>query len=95
MIIGRKIGRFFREYVSLVTSGSCGVVAHIKNSHLHVANVGDSMAILGVEGQEGAIKHIPVSKPHCVDNADEVSYLLCISQSKKCFDVFYFMNCRS
>ena len=84
MIVERKTGMFFREYVSLVTSGSCGVVAHIKNSHLHVANVGDSMAIIGVEGQKGSIKHIPVSKPHCVDNADEVRCLLCICQSKRC-----------
>ncbi|VDO39896.1 unnamed protein product, partial [Brugia timori] len=60
-----------KQYTGMVMAGSCAVVAHIRGVNLHVANVGDSAAVLGLYGQ-GVISAMPLSKPHCVDNADEV-----------------------
>ncbi|VIO96078.1 Protein phosphatase 2C containing protein [Brugia malayi] len=60
-----------KQYTGMVMAGSCAVVAHIRGVNLHVANVGDSAAVLGLYSQ-GVISAMPLSKPHCVDNADEV-----------------------
>lgn len=59
----------------MVMAGSCAIVAHIRGVNLHVANVGDSAAVLGLHSQ-GVISAMPLSKPHCVDNADEVDLFL-------------------
>ncbi|KAI6182635.1 [Pyruvate dehydrogenase [acetyl-transferring]]-phosphatase 1, mitochondrial [Aphelenchoides bicaudatus] len=40
-------GRVCRLSANIASSGSCAVVSHIRRNHLHVANVGDSAAILG------------------------------------------------
>ncbi|VDN01873.1 unnamed protein product [Thelazia callipaeda] len=60
-----------KRFAGIVTAGSCAVTAHIRGPDLHVANLGDSAAVLGLRSQ-GVISAIPLSKLHCVDNSDEV-----------------------
>ncbi|VDM44435.1 unnamed protein product [Toxocara canis] len=67
-------GRVSRTLVSVAASGSCGVVAHLREDHIHVANVGDSAAVLGV-CNHGVVSARLLSKPHCIDNTDEVKRL--------------------
>ena len=35
--------------LAAAVSGSCAIVAHIRHHHLHIANVGDSSAVLGTK----------------------------------------------
>lgn len=60
----------------MVLTGSCAIIAHIYGVNLHVANVGDSAAVLGLYNQ-GFISAMPLSKRHCADNADEVGFFSC------------------
>uniref|UniRef100_A0A915Q818 PPM-type phosphatase domain-containing protein n=1 Tax=Setaria digitata TaxID=48799 RepID=A0A915Q818_9BILA len=69
--LDEKHSELSKQYAGMVMAGSCAVVAHIRGTNLHVANVGDSAAVLGVNSQ-GVISAMPLSKPHCIDNADEV-----------------------
>ncbi|EFO24909.1 phosphatase 2C containing protein [Loa loa] len=62
---------YSKQYAGIVTAGSCAIIAHIRGINLHVANVGDSAAVLGLHSR-GVISAMPLSKPHCTDNADEV-----------------------
>lgn len=62
-------------------AGSCALVAHIRGVNLHVANAGDSAAVLGLYSQ-GVASAMPLSKSHCVDNADEVSLFFYIFNVK-------------
>jgi pyruvate dehydrogenase phosphatase len=64
-------GQVCRLSANVAASGSCALVAHIRRSHLHVANVGDSAAVLGVS-HSNAIVPRSLSRPHCVENVDEV-----------------------
>lgn len=59
----------------MVLAGSCAIVAHIRGINLHIANLGDSAAVLGLYNQ-GIISAMPLSKSHCIDNADEVGLFL-------------------
>lgn len=67
-------GKLSRNRVKVVTSGSCGIVAHLRKDHVHIANVGDSAAVLGVRNH-GRISARLLSRPHCVDNGDEIKRL--------------------
>ncbi|KAL3998641.1 Protein phosphatase 2C family protein [Acanthocheilonema viteae] len=69
--LNEKHNELSKQYAGIVLAGSCAVVAHIRGINLHVANVGDSAAVLGLHS-EGVISAMPLSKLHCVDNADEV-----------------------
>uniref|UniRef100_A0A8R1TNZ4 PPM-type phosphatase domain-containing protein n=1 Tax=Onchocerca volvulus TaxID=6282 RepID=A0A8R1TNZ4_ONCVO len=60
-----------KQYAGMVMAGSCATIAHIRGVNLNVANVGDSAAVLGLHNR-GVISAMPLSKSHCVDNADEV-----------------------
>ncbi|MFH4981145.1 hypothetical protein AB6A40_007854 [Gnathostoma spinigerum] len=62
---------FERMSLNVAMSGSCALVAHIREDHLHVANVGDSCAVLGVSDHGATIARL-MSRAHCIDNADEV-----------------------
>ncbi|KAK0425029.1 hypothetical protein QR680_008993 [Steinernema hermaphroditum] len=64
-------GRVCRMSASVATSGSCATVAHVRHNHLHVANVGDGAAVLGVN-HHGMIIARQLSKAHTIENADEV-----------------------
>ncbi|CAI5437681.1 unnamed protein product [Caenorhabditis angaria] len=56
----------------IAASGSCTTLAHIRARHLHVANLGDAAAVLGVVNSNGSVTARQLSRAHCVDNADEV-----------------------
>lgn len=45
----------------------------MRECHLHVANCGDSEAVLGVSNPSTGISARLLSRPHTVDNADEIS----------------------
>lgn len=87
----------FRLNVNVISSGSCALVAHIRFNNLHVANIGDSEAILGVKHTNGIISRL-LSKPHTADFTDEVnrirnahpaSEIQTVLRGKKCFFVFF------
>lgn len=58
-------------YVAM--SGAVGCVAHIDGSHLHVANVGDCQAVLGVLTEENTWLAKKLSVEHNADNIAEVN----------------------
>ena len=64
-------GKVDRIGANIAAAGSCAIVAHIRRRHLHVANIGDSAAVLGVH-QHNSMTARQLSRPHCVDNDDEV-----------------------
>ncbi|ULU11952.1 hypothetical protein L3Y34_015365 [Caenorhabditis briggsae] len=61
-----------RHAAMVAASGSCCTLAHIRSRHLHVANLGDAAAVLGVVNPNGSVTARQLSRAHCVDNADEV-----------------------
>lgn len=66
-----NINKNFRLSASIASSGSCAILAHIRRNHLHVANVGDSAAILGYVNH-GNLTSRQLSRAHTVENPDEV-----------------------
>ncbi|GMT27090.1 hypothetical protein PFISCL1PPCAC_18387 [Pristionchus fissidentatus] len=66
-------GRVHRMRASIAAAGSCATLAHIRARSLHVANAGDCAAVLGVESASGQVSSLQLSRPHCVENADEVA----------------------
>uniref|UniRef100_A0AC34R3X1 PPM-type phosphatase domain-containing protein n=1 Tax=Panagrolaimus sp. JU765 TaxID=591449 RepID=A0AC34R3X1_9BILA len=64
-------GKVDRICANIAASGSCATVAHVRRRHLHVANIGDSAAVLGV-CQHNSMVARQLSRPHCADNDDEV-----------------------
>uniref|UniRef100_A0A0N4ZFV6 PPM-type phosphatase domain-containing protein n=1 Tax=Parastrongyloides trichosuri TaxID=131310 RepID=A0A0N4ZFV6_PARTI len=64
-------GLFSKQSASIAATGSCATVAHIRNSNLHVASIGDSVAVLGIKSSEGVTCR-QLSRPHNPDNPDEV-----------------------
>lgn len=59
--------------VNVATSGSCALVSQIRHDHLHVANCGDSAAVLGVLHPTNGILARLLSRPHNVENVNEVN----------------------
>uniref|UniRef100_A0AC35TPK2 PPM-type phosphatase domain-containing protein n=1 Tax=Rhabditophanes sp. KR3021 TaxID=114890 RepID=A0AC35TPK2_9BILA len=64
-------GHFCRQSAAIAASGSCATVAHIRSSNLHVANIGDSAAVMGVLNN-GTIVSRQITRFHNPENADEV-----------------------
>ncbi|CEF68698.1 GM14286p [Strongyloides ratti] len=64
-------GIFSKESASIAATGSCATVAHIRQSNLHVASIGDSVAVLGIRSNDG-VSSRQLSRLHNPDNADEV-----------------------
>lgn len=56
---------------NIASSGSCTTMVHIRRNHLHVANIGDSACILGVNNH-GNLTSRQLSRAHTVENPDEV-----------------------
>ncbi|XP_078527157.1 pyruvate dehydrogenase [acetyl-transferring]-phosphatase 2, mitochondrial isoform X2 [Lissotriton helveticus] len=50
--------------LQIAFSGATACVAHIDNIHLHVANVGDCRAVLGVENDDGTVSALPLTLDH-------------------------------
>ncbi|CAB3407898.1 unnamed protein product [Caenorhabditis bovis] len=66
-------GTIDRHAAMIAASGSCTTLAHIRSRHLHVANLGDAAAVLGVVNSNGSVTARQLSRAHCIDNADEVN----------------------
>ncbi|XP_057335200.1 pyruvate dehydrogenase [acetyl-transferring]-phosphatase 1, mitochondrial [Microplitis mediator] len=62
--------------LSVAMSGSVAIVAHIDGPHLHVANVGDCQAVLGVHTENEGWSAQLMSREHNVDNSEEVKRIL-------------------
>ncbi|VDK53854.1 unnamed protein product [Cylicostephanus goldi] len=65
-------GQIDRLSVATAAAGSCATLAHVRKGNLHVANVGDGAAVLGVVNPSGNVIARQLSRAHCIDNADEV-----------------------
>lgn len=62
--------------VPAVTAGSCACVAYINGPHMYVANIGDSMAVMGVCSDKGAWSTRQITREHTADNPAEVKRIL-------------------
>lgn len=57
-------------------SGSTACVAHVSNGVLHVANLGDSRAVLGVQEPDGRWSALSLTNDHNAQNPDELQRIL-------------------
>ncbi|XP_077433173.1 pyruvate dehydrogenase [acetyl-transferring]-phosphatase 1, mitochondrial-like isoform X2 [Vanacampus margaritifer] len=57
-------------------SGSTACVAHVHDGVLHVANLGDSRAVLGVQEADGRWTAVGLTNDHNADNPDELRRVL-------------------
>ncbi|XP_008288884.1 [Pyruvate dehydrogenase [acetyl-transferring]]-phosphatase 1, mitochondrial-like [Stegastes partitus] len=57
-------------------SGSTACVVHVSNGILHVANLGDSRAVLGVQEPDGRWSAISLTNDHNAQNPDELQRVL-------------------
>ncbi|XP_068598214.1 pyruvate dehydrogenase [acetyl-transferring]-phosphatase 1, mitochondrial-like [Brachionichthys hirsutus] len=57
-------------------SGCTACVAHISDGVLHVANLGDSRAVLGVQGSDGRWSAVSLTNDHNAQNQDELQRIL-------------------
>ncbi|XP_068171977.1 pyruvate dehydrogenase [acetyl-transferring]-phosphatase 1, mitochondrial-like isoform X2 [Antennarius striatus] len=57
-------------------SGCTACVAHISNGVLHVANLGDSRAVLGVQESDGRWSAVSLTNDHNAQNQDELQRIL-------------------
>uniref|UniRef100_A0A4W6FHX4 Si:ch211-15p9.2 n=1 Tax=Lates calcarifer TaxID=8187 RepID=A0A4W6FHX4_LATCA len=57
-------------------SGCTACVAHISNGVLHVANLGDSRAVLGVQEPDGRFSAFSLTNDHNAQNPDELQRIL-------------------
>ncbi|KAI6226072.1 [Pyruvate dehydrogenase [acetyl-transferring]]-phosphatase 1, mitochondrial [Aphelenchoides besseyi] len=65
-------GRVCRMSANVAASGSCALMAHIRRQHLHVANAGDSQAVLCINNH-GNLMARQLSQLHTSENLDELS----------------------
>ena len=63
------------DTLAVALSGACACVAHVDGVHLHVANTGDTRAVLGQLQEDGSWKAIPLSTDHNAENKAEVERL--------------------
>lgn len=57
-------------------SGCTACVAHVSNGVLHVANLGDSRAVLGVQEEDGRWSAVSLTNDHNAENPDELQRIL-------------------
>ena len=65
-------GKIDLETIEVAFSGACACAAHIDGPHLHVANVGDARAVLGVQNDDGSWSAKYMSYEHNAFNRNEV-----------------------
>lgn len=53
-------------------SGCTACVAHVDGSDLHIANLGDSRAVLGVQAEDGSWSALTLTNDHNAQNPDEL-----------------------
>ncbi|XP_037619866.1 pyruvate dehydrogenase [acetyl-transferring]-phosphatase 1, mitochondrial-like [Sebastes umbrosus] len=57
-------------------SGSTACIAHVSKGVLHVANLGDSRAVLGVKEPDGSWSAVSLTNDHNAQNPDELQRIL-------------------
>ena len=60
----------------MVLSGCTACVVHISNGVLHVANLGDSRAVLGVREPDGRWTAVSLTNDHNAQNPDELQRIM-------------------
>ncbi|KAL4648917.1 hypothetical protein GN956_G6948 [Arapaima gigas] len=67
-------GELGSHYMSLrvALSGCTACVAHIDGTELHVANLGDSRAVIGVQEEDGSWSALTITNDHNAQNPEEV-----------------------
>ena len=66
----------FSSPLRVALSGSTACVIHVSNGVLHVANLGDSRAILGVQEADGSWTAVSLTNDHNAENPDELQRIL-------------------
>ena len=62
--------------LGVALSGTTACVAHLCQGVLHVANLGDSRALLGVQEPDGRWSALPLTQDHTAHNPDELHRIL-------------------
>lgn len=62
--------------LQVALSGCTACVVHISNGVLHVANLGDSRAVLGVQELDGSWSAVSLTSDHNAQNPDELQRVL-------------------
>ncbi|XP_044074634.1 pyruvate dehydrogenase [acetyl-transferring]-phosphatase 1, mitochondrial-like [Siniperca chuatsi] len=62
--------------LQVAMSGCTACVAHVSNGVLHVANLGDSRAVLGVQEPDGRWSAVSLTNDHNAQNPDELQRIL-------------------
>lgn len=60
----------------MALSGSTACVVHVSNGVLHVANLGDSRAVLGVQDEDGRWSALNLTNDHNAQNPEELQRIL-------------------
>ncbi|XP_042372383.1 pyruvate dehydrogenase [acetyl-transferring]-phosphatase 1, mitochondrial-like [Plectropomus leopardus] len=60
----------------VVLSGCTACIAHVSRGVLHVANLGDSRAVLGVQEADGSWSAVSLTNDHNAQNPDELQRIL-------------------
>ena len=69
-------GKINEDTLEVGLSGACACVAHIEGCHIHIANCGDTRAVLGQLNEDGTWMAKPLSTDHNCENPKEVERLL-------------------
>ncbi|XP_070702396.1 pyruvate dehydrogenase [acetyl-transferring]-phosphatase 1, mitochondrial-like isoform X2 [Pempheris klunzingeri] len=62
--------------IRVALSGCTACIAHVSNGVLHVANLGDSRAVLGVQEPDGRWLAVSLTNDHNAQNPDELQRIL-------------------
>lgn len=65
-----------KRTLSVAMSGAVACVAHIDGPHLHVANVGDCQAVIGVLGEGNTWTAKKLTEEHNADNISEINRIV-------------------
>ncbi|XP_065160048.1 pyruvate dehydrogenase [acetyl-transferring]-phosphatase 1, mitochondrial isoform X2 [Atheta coriaria] len=74
--LARVDGKINLKTMAVAMSGAVACVAHIDGPHLHVANVGDCNAVVGVRTETNSWVAKKLTTEHNTDNRDEVERII-------------------
>jgi pyruvate dehydrogenase phosphatase len=69
--------------VHLALAGSCALVAVFKDGYIHIANTGDSRAVLGAVNRLGELEVVELTADHNLSNPAEVKLLMAQHEGEK------------